>query len=85
MAAESREIFWIHKLFMADHGKLRIAQIQPLGNVTAGDKIDMVYPWGKFLYPSEPVLQVIPVTVAAGASCLFIRAVFSSLAEPCLI
>lgn len=42
--------------------KLGVLQIQPFGNVAAGDEMDLIDPGSKLFHTAEPIFQLFPVT-----------------------
>ena len=52
---------------MSDPNQLLMVRVQPCGILPVCDEVDAVYPRGKPFHAAEPVLQLIPVSIARGA------------------
>ena len=64
MGIKCGQIFCRDIVLMIYNMQLRIGGIQPLRQMPPGHKVYLIYPRRILFYRSEPILQIVPVTVA---------------------
>ena len=69
MRTECWQISLIHIVAMLDNIQFGCIGIQPFRQMTVSNEMYFVYPRSIFFHASEPILQIIPISVSFGVNC----------------